>query len=244
MFNNEFAISTTSSIISYSLTYPIDAIKTNYQIASLKQKPILSDVVKQIYAIHGIKGYYRGVSSNLMTYPLFWGIFFQTQSHSNVMIASAVASLVTNPLFVLKTRFQSVSHQNQKVSYLNLTKNIYQNEGHKGFFKGFGSSLANNTKLWMQFFLYNEIKQRTDNVVVSSMAAKVASSTIYYPTDLIRTNQRNSKNSQSMIEVGKSIYKANSFRGFYSGVVIYNFISVPSFVVLMFCRDYFKKYYN
>jgi solute carrier family 25 folate transporter 32 len=248
MFNNEFTIGTVSSIISYSLTYPIDAIKTNFQIANLKQKPVISDVVKQIYSTHGIRGYYRGISSTLITYPLFWGIFFQTNAQTNVFVASTAASLFTNPLFVLKTRFQSMSHNhqltNQRLSYFNLTKNIYQNEGIGGFFKGFGSSVANNTKLWIQFPLYDEMNKRTNNVVVSSMVAKIASATIYYPTDLIRTNQRNLKESKSMLEVGKSIYKANGIKGFYSGVLLYNLISIPAFVVMMSCRDYFTKYYS
>lgn len=139
MLNNEFAIGTISSVISYGLTYPIDAIKTNYQIANLKQKPSLGDINKLIYMDHyGVRGYYRGFSSILITYPLFWGIFFEARTHSNVMVASGVASLITNPLFVLKTRFQSVTHNfdegNQynltnkdkpiyrKVSYLNLTE--------------------------------------------------------------------------------------------------------------------------
>ena len=247
MFNNEFSIGTLSSIVSYSLTYPIDAVKTNYQVANLKEKPVLSDVVKQIYTTHGVRGYYRGVSSVMLTYPLFWGIFFQTNQHTNVFVASGLASLLTNPLFVLKTRFQSIANHNQKsekVSYFNLTKNIYRNEGVGGFFKGFGSTLANNTKLCLQFPIFFEMNRRTDNIVVSSMVAKIISSTVYYPTDLIRTNQRNLKNNMNMFEVGKSIYNANGIRGLYTGVFLYNMISVPSFVSMMLCRDYFKKYYG
>jgi solute carrier family 25 (mitochondrial folate transporter), member 32 len=248
MLNNEFAIGTISSIISYSLTYPIDAIKTNYQVANLNQKPILKDVIKQIYITHGIRGFYRGISSNLLTYPLFWGIFFQTNSHSNVFIASGIASLVTNPLFVLKTRFQSLGHSdnlvNQKVSYFNLTKNIYKNEGPRGFFKGFGSTLANNTKLWIQMPLYDKLYEKTNNIVMASMIAKIASATLYYPTDLIRTNQRNLKDNRNVFELSKSIYRTNGIKGFYNGVMLYNLVSIPSFVTLMVCRDYIKKYYD
>jgi hypothetical protein len=248
MLNNEFAIGTVSSVISYSLTYPIDVIKTNYQILNLKQKPVVRDVVKQIYQNNGFSGYYRGIGSTLMTYPLFWGIFFQTNTQTNVFVASGVASLVTNPLFVLKTRFQSVSHNNessnQRTSYLNLTKNIYRNEGIGGFFKGYLSTMANNTKLWIQFLAYDEVNKRTDNIAISSMIAKIFSSSIYYPTDLIRTNQRNLKVSMNMFEVSKSIYNANGIRGFYNGIILYNAISIPSFCIMMSCRDYIKKYYN
>jgi solute carrier family 25 (mitochondrial folate transporter), member 32 len=245
MLQSEFAIGTLSSLISYSLTYPIDTIKTNYQTKSLSERPVLKDVVQQIYRTQGLKGYYRGVGSTLATYPLFWGIFFQTNSTHNVMIASGLASLCTNPLFVLKTRFQSNANQKSgKVSYFNLTKNIYHNEGVGGFFKGFSSTLVNNTKMWIQFFAFDEINKKTDNIAMSSMLAKIISSTIYYPTDLIRTNQRNLKDNQSMFEIGNTICKANGIRGLYHGVFLYTMVSVPNFLMLMVIRDRIKKYYN
>jgi len=239
MLQSEFAIGTLSSVISYSLTYPIDTIKTNYQTKSLSEKPVLKDVVRQIYQTQGLKGYYRGMGSTLATYPLFWGIFFQTNSTHNVMVASGLASLCTNPLFVLKTRFQSTDHANK--SYLGLGQSIYRAEGVRGFFKGFGSTVFGNTKLWLQFPMYTFLNEKTDNVVVSSMIAKITSSTIYYPTDLIRTNQRNLRDSRNMFQVGKSIYQVNGIRGLYNGVVLYNLVSIPSFVILMVCRDYLKK---
>lgn len=241
MLQSEFAIGTLSSVISYSLTYPIDTIKTNYQTKSLSERPVLKDVVQQIYRTQGLKGYYRGVGSTLATYPLFWGIFFQTNSTHNVMIASGLASLCTNPLFVLKTRFQSSSTDQSNKSYLKLGQSIYRAEGVGGFFKGFGSTLANNTKMWIQFPAYDFLHKNTDNVVISSMIAKITSSTIYYPTDLIRTNQRNLRDSRNMFQVGKSIYQVNGIRGLYNGVVLYNLVSIPSFVILMVCRDYLKK---
>lgn len=249
MLNNEFAISTISSVISYGLTYPIDAVKTNFQVTNLKQKPVLNDVIKKIYTDHGFRGFYRGIGSTMMTYPLFWGIFFQTKSYSNVLIASSVASLVTNPLFVLKTRFQVPETNTQ--SYVNLTKTIYRTEGLVGFFKGFGATLANNTKLWIQIPLCDALSDRTKNIALSSMIAKITSSTLYYPIDIVRTNQRNSKDNRNMIEVAKSIYRVNSVKGighgvmgFYNGVGLYNLVSVPSFVALMLCRDYIKRFYN
>lgn len=221
-FNNEFMIGSVSSIIASSLTYPIDLIKTNYQIAnSQTYKPNTTEIIKNIYRTGGCPGFYKGVSSTLMTYPLFWGVFFQTKDYTNVMVASSVASFVTNPLFVLKTRFQT----NSNMKYYHLIDDIYKKEGINGFYKGFRSTLANNTKLWIQFPLYDKIKMELDNnrhnihnrhnnIVVASLLSKIISSSIYYPTDLIRTNQRNIKTNVSMFEVSKNIYKSNGVRGF------------------------------
>ena len=90
----------------------------------------------------------------------------------------------------------------------------------------------------------HHFNQKTDNIIVSSLMAKIISSTIYSPTDLIRTNQRILKDNRNMIEIGKSIYKINGIRGLYKGAILYNLVSIPSFVILMVCRDYIEKYYN
>lgn len=239
-------IGTTSSIIASTLIYPIDLIKTNYQIANYqKYKPKTTEIIKNIYKTGGYMNFYKGVSSTLITYPLFWGVFFQTRDHTNVMVASSLASFVANPLFVIKTRFQT--NPNMKYNYL--INNIYHYEGIRGFYKGFASTLINNTRLWIQFPLYDKIKIELDknysnkhiNVTISSLLSKTISSSIYYPTDLIRTNQRNTKNNINMYAVGKNIYKTNGYRGFYNGALLYNMVSVPNFILLMIIREFVKS---
>jgi len=258
--NSEFAVGTTSSLIAYTLTYPIDVIKTNYQVLSYQNKNIKTiDVIKNVYKTNGLYGYYKGSSSTLLTYPLFWGIFFDAQDSSGKwiskytnnsvllkmappMIASTIASFATNPLFVIKTRFQTDSISGNKSSYSNIIKNVYRVEGIRGFYKGFLSTVLNNTKLWLQFPLYDYMKQKTDSIVVSSIGSKFVSSMIFYPTDLIRINQRFSTDKISIITASKNIFKSHGFRGFYNGLMLYNMLSLPNFVLLMVIRDYIKQY--
>jgi hypothetical protein len=111
----------------------------------------------------------------------------------------------------------------------------------RGFYKGFALTLANNSKLCLQFPLYDKLKSKTDSVVVSSMLSKIISSTIYYPTDLIRTNQRNMKNNLNMFETAKNLYKVGGCRGFYNGVVLYNMVSIPSFIVMMMVKEWIQS---
>lgn len=240
MWNNDFLIGMSSSIISYGITYPIDAIKTNFQLSSYKNNSAtVNNTIRQIYKSDGIRGFYKGISSTFITYPIFWGTFFGTLSYSNVFVASTFASLITNPLFVLKTRFQS--DLVNKPNYLNLIKQIYEKENIYGFFKGFGSTVINNTKLCIQFPLYDYLKIHTNSILFASMLSKIAASTIYYPTDLIRTNQRNSQVKISFLEATKNIYKINGFIGFYKGVLIYNAVSIPNFIIMMFIKEYIQK---
>jgi hypothetical protein len=257
--NSEFAIGTVSSLIAYTATYPIDVIKTNYQILNYQNKNINTvGVIKNIYKTNGLYGYYKGSSSTLLTYPIFWGMFFDVQNTSNnwismktnnsiltklipPMIASTVASFVTNPLFVIKVRFQTDSISGSKSNYPNIIKNIWTVEGMHGFYKGFFSTVLNNTKLWLQFPLYDYIQNKTNNIVIASIGSKFISSMLFYPTDLIRINQRFSINKISMIEASKNIFRSHGLKGFYNGLMLYNILSLPNFVLLMVIRDYLKK---
>ena len=255
--NNEFTISTTGAILASILTYPIDADKTNYQVAIYNKNPLgAPSIIKHMWHKNGINSFYKGVSGSLITYPLFWGTFFQTKDlikpNSNYkmlntatssFVASGFASLLTNPLFVLKTRFQSAVFNSdpQKIDYIYLLKNISKKEGMMSWFKGYGSTLTNNTKLCIQFPLYDEIYDKTKSITTASMISKIISTSIYYPSDLIRTNQRNMKNNINMWDAAKNIFQNNGIKGFYKGCLIYNMISVPNFIIIMVVRDYLTK---
>lgn len=293
LYKNEFVLSSASSFIASIVTYPVDAIKTNHQIALYNQKSSVPSVIKNMYAQGGAKSFYKGISGTIITAPVFWGIFFQTKDNIKIntaypiinnatssFIASSSASLITNPLYVLKTRFQSSVFQNQSLrsrkqledvtkniilgkhqtsltidssttSYLSLCKNILHREGFSGFFKGYMSTVTNNTKYCIQFPLYDHINKiisdnpqynhnnhKKQRIVVSSLISKVISTTLYYPTDLIRTNQRNMTDSVNMWNTVKNIYQTNCMKGFYKGCLVYNMVSVPSFVIMMIAKDY------
>jgi hypothetical protein len=156
------------------------------------------------------------------------------------MIASTTASVIANPLFVLKVRFQTNSNLLYG-GYSNIIKNIYIKEGMQGYFKGLTSTIVNNTKLWMQFPLYEIIKKKTDNILYASLGSKIVSSMVFYPTDLIRINQRASVNNVTIIKAVQNIFINQGIAGFYKGFWLYNAVSVPSFIILMVVKEYFDK---
>ena len=64
---------------------------------------------------------------------------------------------------------------------------------------------------------------------------------VFYPTDLIRINQRASINKISIRQAAKNIYINQGIYGFYKGFWLYNTVSIPSFIILMFVKEYFDK---
>jgi solute carrier family 25 folate transporter 32 len=256
--SNDFIISSMSAIITYTITYPIDIIKTNYQVLNYNNNKINSITRgKNIYIKNGVFGFYKGMSSTLLSYPLFWGIFFNVNNYlkkqitkeNNQMIlnnfipviSSSIASLITNPLFIVKTRFQTNIISNLELNYIKTIINIYNNEGYKGFYKGFPSTIMNNTKLWIQFPLYEYIKDNTKNTFYSAIGSKFISSMIFYPLDLIRINQRYSQNKISIIGATKNIYKLYGISGFYNGLLLYNLLSSNNFILLLIIKDFLEN---
>ena len=96
--------------------------------------------------------FYRGLVPNIGTYPLFWAIFFQAKKVDvkvkedvflnkflTSYVAGNVASTFTNPLFVLKTRFQVKSENRMEI-----IKDMNRNK--LSIFKGLPSTYLNNLK--------------------------------------------------------------------------------------------------
>ena len=91
-----------------------------------------------------------------------------------VNIASAVGSFITNPLFVLKVRKQTSS-----LSYSCLISSINKNEGIRAFYKGYGTTVLNNTKLGIQFPLYDYCRECEIPVLESSLISKMVSTCLF-----------------------------------------------------------------
>ena len=132
-------------------------------------------------------------------------------------------------------------NSNTKINYFSIIKSTYYGEGFMAFFKGWTSTQLNNTKLCIQFPLYYYCLGETNNIMISSTIAKIVSSTIFYPFDLIRTYQRYDKKNITVIECSKIIYKNNGIFGFYRGIILYNLLTAPNFVLMMIFQDFFKK---
>jgi solute carrier family 25 folate transporter 32 len=261
----DFTVSAASSLSSSAIVYPLDILKTQYQVARVNRNinPSVLDISKNIIKKQGLKGFYRGLGPHLTTYPFFWGVYFETNRLNfkptgylyldKVFMAYAsgfIAGTLANPLWVIKTRFQTeilktYGSDNKiipKVSYVQFTKNMYKNEGIASFWKGWGTTQLNNLKLGVQFPLYDFLKDKTENIFFSSTFAKLLSSTVFYPLDLIRTNQRESTVKLYAVDCSKKIYKKDGLRGFYRGVGLYNLTTGPNFVLMMVIRDFILNF--
>ena len=248
---NSGLLSVVSSALAIGIVHPIDVVKSNYQ---NRHNTSIMNNIRHIKD-HGnrsiIRSFYRGLTPQLATYPIFYGVFFTMDEllgdrfkayHApgqlcKTLLASGVATFISNPFFVLKVRFQTDSSHN--LGYYGYTKKIIREEGIIALQKGFKASLVSNLKLGLQFpltyYLDNKISTGYESIDMAgaSFIGKFATSALFYPTDLIRTQQRASHARLSMLNATRSIVEDNGIRGLWRGLVLYNCFSVPNYVLTM-----------
>jgi solute carrier family 25 folate transporter 32 len=247
--------------ISTIITHPIDVIKTNYQLAqtqnNIGNRLGARSIVQNVWRSRGVRGFYAGLTPNLCTYPIFWAVYFGTNQmmgdrkffenkyvdrFAKSYTAGLIGSSLTNPLFVLKIRMQN-SNRGGTRSVIQTIRDTNR-LGIRAYYRGLGSTYLNNLKLAIQFPLYDVIKDRTDSVVLSSFTAKTISSSLTYPLDLIRVNQRNSDQKIGIGQVVRQIYGRHGGRGMYRGVLLYNAVTTPNFIIMMVGYEALKSMYN
>ena len=235
-----------SNAIAIVVVQPMDVIKSRYQINQSKSNSV-NKIVSDVWKIHGIRGFYRGVLPKISTYTIFWAIFFQVKQidikitenvflnkFATSFVAGNVASTFTNPLFVLKTRFQVKND-----SKMNIIKDLNKNK--LNYFKGLTSTYINNLKLGLQFQMYDYFKSKTENVVFSSFTSKFICSSLFYPMDLIGVTQRSSNEKLTIKKISMDIYKTGGIKGFYRGLVLYNSVSLINFTIMMSLLEFLTK---
>ncbi|BAT83235.1 Carnitine/acylcarnitine translocase-like protein [Vigna angularis] len=125
------------------------------------------DVARKVLRSDGIRGLYRGFGLSVMTYSpssaVWWASYGSSQrviwrflghdtkydehtpSLQKIMlvqamggiIAGASSSCITTPLDTIKTRLQVMGHEN-KMSIKQVAKDLINEDGWKGFYRGFG----------------------------------------------------------------------------------------------------------
>jgi len=240
----------TAAGIAMYLTHWIDTIKVQYQADKLDRS--VKQIVHNIYQKQGLGGFFKGCVSTLSTYPIFWGIFFSIKNQNPIFCqwvplnyilvngaAATIASTLCNPLFVLKTRKQTLAtKQNAACSYFKEMQSIHKVDGLKGFTKGLGVTLISNVRLICQFPIYDLTMLHTgQNILMASIVSKTIANSVFYPTNIIGTIQRDLPNKNSIRSVAKQLYKTNGIRGFYKGILLYNLASCPNFTIMMVTKD-------
>ncbi|KAI9029847.1 mitochondrial carrier domain-containing protein [Phycomyces nitens] len=258
-----------AGLASAFVTCPLDVVKTRLQNQG-KARP--GQVVyrgtlgtlSRIWKDEGIRGLYRGLGPTIFGYLPTWAIYFTVYDYcknawasgngqhdkdwvvhiTSAMTAGAASTTLTNPLWVIKTRFMT---QNSLTDYrykntLDAFITIARQEGIRGFYKGLGPSLIGVSHVALQFPMYEKLKYllQTDTdipsgsaaILMASSVSKMAASMATYPHEVIRTRLQNQARKpfkyHGILHAIKVISVEEGFRGFYKGMPTNLLRTVPS----------------
>ncbi|KAG2733705.1 hypothetical protein G9P44_003230 [Scheffersomyces stipitis] len=234
--------------------------------------------LKKFRLTHLLRHYYRGITPNLVGNISAWGLYFTLYSEfksleftsnpsvnyfSSSTLAGMSTSLLTNPLWVLKTRILGSSKNDSKAykSIADGVVSILRKEGVLSFWRGSIPSLFSVFQGSLQFTFYDNYKNfiskryeteqlTTAQYIYGSAFSKIFSMLIMYPTQVVRSILQNyqgdSKQERTIRSVARHLWKEDGPRGFYKGLSANILRVVPAtcvtFVVYETVRDNLRKY--
>ena len=215
-----------------------------------------------IYREEGIRGLYRGFQPTIIGYAPAWAIYFTCYNKGRAewkqrfpeapkdlgIVLSAVSSgamsnVVTNPIWVIRTRLQAQEHVNRKPEYygtFDAARKILKREGVLALYKGMVPSMWGLIHVAVQFPMYEKFKLALNvhpedksetfsvehglRLIIASSSSKLMASLITYPLEVVRTRmqvQRSDGKPLHYITVLgslKTIVHEEGVRGLYMGL--------------------------
>jgi solute carrier family 25 (mitochondrial folate transporter), member 32 len=220
-----------AGLVSTIIGHPLDVIKTRLQLSALPTS-VLGASIKVFRGLLHTEGstrlaaLYRGLTPNLVGNSAGWALYFLwyrqfqdlIRKHRNYaaeapltsadyLLASAgsgaVTALLTNPIWVVKTRMLSTSAK-QRGAYKGTWDgliSIGRTEGLRGYFHGLTPSLVGISHGALYFVAYEKLKmwKRRSNVrkgrdpgltnfdtILTSCLSKVFAGSLTYPHQMVR----------------------------------------------------------
>lgn len=227
-----------SGVIGLSTVFPIDLIKTRLQISDVG----LSSVCRDVFAKHGISGFYRGLGATaVMVFPekacklgvndylrdVFCNYDRNKETVAQQVMAGALTGViqvtVTNPMEVMKIRMQTA--ESATVSPLQAFREL----GWKGLYNGSAVTLLRDVPYNVIFFLsYIEIKRALTSpdgevsrarILGSGVAAGMLAAYAGTPMDVVksRIQMRESPYTNGLVDCTKRLYAEGGYRVFFRG---------------------------
>mmetsp|Transcript_19848 Transcript_19848/g.35108 ORF Transcript_19848/g.35108 Transcript_19848/m.35108 type:complete len:407 (-) Transcript_19848:138-1358(-) len=259
---------------------PLDLVRTRMQVAGgLEGKSAHSakiiQSIHEIYIADGVRGCFRGLGATLATVPIFWGLYFPLyesfksrildwssqygdggHNHhalvhlSSAMSAGAIADVVCNPMFVVRTRmqtealhyFQMPASERRPHGSMKTAMGMYKEGGLPIFWRGLTASLLGLGHVGIQFPVYERLKAEARNrssdgeespldLLIASGLSKITAAVITYPHEVIRSRMMDARGpmaGKNVYRMAKHIVQNEGYGGLYVGLRVSLLRVVPN----------------
>ena len=317
---NDITSGMLSGSLSVFLFYPLDIVRTRLQVQHvLLGKAHASSITKTsmgLYAQHGLRGFYQGLTTNLVGSSLAWGIYFSIfhrlqrgiashlhvssipnhdsiSNHDSSFVISSTpsasspnhtpsehhdslpahrallpphlnflcgigagvfATVLTTPIWIVKTRIQVSDLQPEAQRYTGLLqglRSVLAAEGPAGLTRGMAPALWATSHTAIQFTLYEELLKLSASsaheparVLLCGALSKVAASALTTPFQVIKARVQlhaparqvadATPFSLSWLQCARQTLQHEGAAGLYRGWLLTLLRTVPSSALTMF----------
>jgi len=258
---------------------PLDLVRTRMQVAGglvgkSANSPKIIQSIQEIYISDGIRGCFRGLGATLATVPTFWGIYFPLyegfkssildwsseygnggHNHhalvhlSSAMTAGAIADVICNPMFLVRTRMQTEAlhyfqlplSDRRPHGMMRTALGLYKEGGLPIFWRGLSASLMGLGHVGIQFPVYERLKaearKRSPNgeespldLLLASGLSKMTAAVITYPHEVIRSRMMDARGvaGKNIVRTFQHIVQKEGYGGLYVGLRVSLFRVVPN----------------
>ncbi|CAO3613714.1 unnamed protein product [Cunninghamella blakesleeana] len=288
----------TAGLISTTILHPLDVIKIRFQVDSEKtstKRPLIGGTIKSFKSIvqqEGVfRGLYRGVTPNVAGATASWGFYFwwyslikkhmkkddqgKLSAFQHLLAsaeAGAITAIITNPLWVIKTRMCTTTRYTQDAykGLIDGLSRLAKEEGIRGLYRGMVPALFGVSHGAIQFMAYEEMKKWRNDVrhdqgetpkdelnaklstteyLLMATSSKVTAAVITYPYQVLRSRLQNRETRdeyRGVIDCIKKIKSAEGLVGFYKGLAPNVIRVLPgtciTFLVYENMTQYFKDH--
>ncbi|XP_065165542.1 solute carrier family 25 member 32 [Atheta coriaria] len=275
--------------ISTLILHPLDLMKIRFAVSDGRSAvPQYSSLTGAFYTIvkkEGVRGLYRGVAPNVWGSGSGWGCYFlfynaiknwiqaddadQPLGAKLHMLTAAEAGvltlLVTNPIWVVKTRLCLQYESDLKVTgtkhtyykgMVDALVKIYQEEGVRGYYRGFIPGMFGVTHGALQFMTYEEMKAfynqyrslpfdnklTTMEYLTFAAMSKLVAAASTYPYQVIRARLQDQHHSyDGTWDCVRRTWRYEGTRGFYKGLAPYLLHVTPNICLVMLVYEKFTN---
>ncbi|CCD23140.1 NAD+ transporter NDAI_0B01060 [Naumovozyma dairenensis CBS 421] len=265
---------------------PLDVTKTRLQAQGIEgiENPYyrgLLGTMSTIVKDEGVKGLYKGIVPIIMGYFPTWTIYFSVYeiskdmyskllpyseflSHScSAITAGAASTILTNPIWVVKTRLMLQTPMAKHPTYYSGTidafRKIIRQEGIRTLYTGLVPSLFGLLHVAIHFPVYEKLKRKlhcdskeTDHsiqlkrLIIASSVSKMIASSITYPHEILRTRMQIKLKSpnptqRKLFTLIKKTFVQEGIMGFYSGFATNLIRTVPASAITLVSFEYFRN---